>query len=79
MYEIVTRQVYSRKKLALVTLREIEPVTHEVLKESARPPVGTTLRDQLGNLWKVKSHVGAAVALSGPSDLPSGNYFETGK
>ena len=78
LYEIITRELYSRKKIPAVTLRELEPVTHEVLKAFAMPENGTVLRDALGTRYRVKL-MGALVLLGTNYGvrMPSGNYLET--
>jgi hypothetical protein len=78
LYEIITREIWSRKKLAMVTLRELAPVTHEVLQEPAMLAPGTVLTDCVRQKWKVVEKRGAFLILKGkPGFLPSRDYLET--
>lgn len=79
LFEIVTRERYSRKKIPAVTLRELEPVTHAVLREYAMPDVGTILVDRAGRSYRVKKHLGNLVLLGNNYgvEMPSGNYLES--
>ncbi len=77
MFEIVSRELYHRRKRSLVRLVELEPVTLEVVKEPALPLPGMVLRDALGAQWRVMDHVGDKVSLRGVAGKhPSGHYLK---
>jgi hypothetical protein len=57
LYEILTREIQTKRKLAAVTLRELEPMSHNVLRASAVLPKGSLLREATGATWKVREVV----------------------
>ncbi len=79
LYEVLSRQLYHRRKWSLVRLAELVPVTHEVVREPATVPTGTMLRDGHGTVWRVMDTVGEEVALRNKGKQgthPAGDYLE---
>lgn len=79
LYEVLTRTIQTKKRLAAVTLRELEPKTHAVINSKVKLPKGSLLREVTGTTWCVRetNDVDAVMLLEGPPGrLPGGNYLE---